>query len=55
MAPLLAVKPVLGLLTAGGVGFAAGNWFAEGWLKWLIILIIVVVVFSAMKKAGVFK
>lgn len=45
----------LGLAVTAGAGYFAGSWFSDGWLKWLIILILVVFGFSQAKKLGVIK
>ncbi len=50
--PLLLIPAALGVF---GTGWAVGNWTAGGWLKWLFILVLVVLAWSAAKKMGIIK
>lgn len=52
--PLLAI-PILSVVTAGGVGYAVGSWWSGGWLKWAIILVLVVFLFTQVKNMGLVK
>lgn len=42
----------LGGLSIFGGGYALGNWNSNGWLKWAIILVILVALYFFAKKQG---
>jgi len=52
--PFLA-SPVTALLGGLGVGYLGGSWSSNGWVKALFWIIVLALVYSVMKKTGVFK
>lgn len=51
MAPLLLIPLVVA--ASGGTGYAFGSWNSNGWIKWVVILIIITFLFVHAKKLGV--
>lgn len=42
----------LGLVVTGTTAFIAGNWLSDGWIKWLIIGLIILFLFIQAQKMG---